>query len=255
MSFTPAAWYESNDSGGVLVPIAAVPDQSIRTNGDYVIVPDRSTNLHGAFISGTTLTQGRFDSPELRKAFNLDMARLNLGALEPINPYDWEEFFNRSIPLKAGEQLSCTRAEGAGGAEAAFGIAFLGPEEIPPAPPGPIYTLLFTGTTTLVANTWTLVPLTPSQQIPSGRWAIVGAEFCSVGCVCGRLQIPDQADRPGALGKDAYTDCPPDIFRRGRIGLWGEFNSDQYPQAEYLSNVADTAEDVWLDLVYLGEKQ
>lgn len=67
MAFTVVAFSESVDEAGALTKLAAVPDQSIRTEGDKIIVPEL-TNLVGEYVcGGTTLTEARLVSPSLRR--------------------------------------------------------------------------------------------------------------------------------------------------------------------------------------------
>ena len=61
------AWSESIDEAGVFANIAAVPDQSIKTSGDYVYVGNYNILIGGMACIGTTGVSARLSSPSLRR--------------------------------------------------------------------------------------------------------------------------------------------------------------------------------------------
>ena len=122
----------------------------------------------------------------------------------------------------------------------------------PPAPAtGRVFTVRATGATTLVLDQWTLVPLTLIENLPRGRYALVGMRARSAGAVAARVVGIGWRWRPGVLGCDAQGDLDHPMFRMGGLGVFGEFEDTDLPQIEFLSTVADTAEDVYLDLIQL----
>jgi hypothetical protein len=125
-------------------------------------------------------------------------------------------------------------------------------DKLEPLPAGNIFTVRATGTTTLVANAWTNGTLTFSQQLPEGDYAVVGMYAQSAGLQAARLVRPGYAWRPGCPGSDADGDVSPPRFRNGGLGTWLTFNHRNPPSVDYLSNVADTAETVNLDLIKIG---
>ncbi len=239
-------WAESQDTGAVLTAVDAMTDDSTTTQDDDVVVPKLTSKIGAVFAMGTTISQAQLTAPSFGDAFDLDVAPVNIGAEPDSNPA-WMPFFENPIQLDAGEGLRALVAEG-GATELGHVFAWL-LDQIDPIPAGEIFTVRTTGTTTLVANTWTTVPLTFSQQIPAGTWAVVGMRAESAGASAARLIFNNQQERPGVIAFDAADDFAPEVFRNGRLGVWGTFDNRFPPQADFASISADTAETVWLDLM------
>ena len=248
MAFTMGAWYEDIDTGAALTDITAIVDQHLTTNGDDIFVPDRLNNLGAVAVFGADLTQARFSTPTLREKLLLDVAPIEADT-EPGSPYAMHKLFHNPMRLTPSEGARLAVINDGAAASHVQGMAwFMDKIDELPADKD-IFTVRCTGTTTLVANTWNTVPLTFSQQLPAGRYAVAGMRAESAGCQAARLIMPGWSWRPGVLGRDAIGDLEDYDFRGGKLGNWGEFEHVFPPQAEFLSNVADTAECVWLDLV------
>lgn len=248
MPHTLVAYSESQDSA-VLVNIAALADTHITVVGDDVHVP-LLDQLAGYHFHGVNLTQGQIDAPSLRAQTLIDVSPGDVLA-EPGSPPSMHDLFESPIPLKSGEGIRCLMAEDAAGASRVTALLWFSDGPVSPVT-GKIQTVRATGSTTLVVNTWTPCPLTFSQTLPKGTFQIVGARFLSAGCEAARLIIPGYDWRPGAIGHDALGDLDPEIFRYGKAGVWAEFESNQPPQAEFLSVSADTSEVVHLDLIQIA---
>ena len=250
MAFSVVGWSETQDSAGVLVQVAAIPDQHVTTAADDVLVPDFAPNLMGAFALGTTITLARLSSPSMRRSSLYDISPVNVGA-EPLTPYFWHDRHLTPRPLTPGEGLRALVAEGAAGVEFEEVFVWL-MDKVDPLPTGEIQTIRMVGATACVAETWTLCPLVLGQQLEAGRYAIVGMRAISASCLAARLVIPGSPFRPGVVGQDAETDIPDDIFRYGNLGVWGEFEHTFPPQAEFCCGAADAAEVVYLDIIKIG---
>lgn len=247
MPFTMVAWSESQDTAAALTQVAALADQHVTTDGDDILVPSGCDKLLGAFALGATITQGQISSPSLRTKLLVDVSPVNIGA-EPLTPTGMTLFKGFEPQLSSSEGLRALVAEGAAGAEQETVLAWLsdGKYEMPQ---GEVFTVRATSASTLVAYTWTLCPLALTQQLPAGRYAIVGMRATSAGAIAARLVIPGSAWRPGCIAYDAASDAELPVFRSGGLGNWGEFEHTYIPQAEFLSISADTAQVVFLDLV------
>lgn len=249
MGFTIAAFTESQDTAGVLTEVAALADQHLTTDGDDILVPDEYNKLMGVMALGATISAARISSPTLRKRLNPDLSALNINA-EPVLRDSFHDYMENPISLTPGEGLRALVAEGAAGAEQETVLAWLGDGAIEKAS-GEIFTVKLTGSTTLGAYAWSLVPLTIAQQLEAGTWGIVGMRAISAGAIAARLVIPGSSWRPGCVAFDAESDIDMQRFRRGEAGLWGSFSHSFLPQVEFLSISADTSETIYLDLVKL----
>jgi len=243
--FTIAAYSESQDSA-VLANIAAIPDTHLRVVADDIYV-SALNQLCGYHFMGANFTQGQIDSPSLRIQTLVDVEGADL-VDEPASPPNVHDLFGSPIPLVTGETIRTLMAEDAAGASRVTALLWFSDGPVTPVT-GKIQSVRCTGSTTLVANAWTAVPLTFSQTLPAGTFQIVGARFASAGARAGRIIVPGYPWRPGASGVDADSDIDADRLRYGRAGVWAEFVSDNPPQAEFLSASADTAEVVHLDLI------
>ena len=245
--FTMIGYSESQDTGGNLAYVAGLADQHVRVEGDNIVVPDEMPYLCGVLAVGATITQARIESPSLRRTLLLDLPEVNVAA-EPVFPCPWSDLFRNPIPLDAFEPLRALVAEGATGAERETVIIWLG--DGPQASVGgEIYTVRATSNTTLAQYVWTNGALTFDQTLPAGRYQVVGMRAESTGLIAARLVFVGLPWRPGVIGCDAAGDHIPPLFRRGALGVWGEFAHDQPPTVDFLSVSADTSEEVWLDLI------
>lgn len=249
MGFTSVAWSESQDSA-TLVNVAAVADESVRATGDNIIVPAGMNMLAGGIAIGADLTRAQFDSPSIRQMFTFEITPVNDSA-EPTNPPAWWNGFRNPIQLSASEALNALAAEDGSGAKQANIIAFLSDGSTSPVS-GQIFTVRATAAVTLVAFTWGNGALTLNETLPAGRYQVVGMRAESAGLLAARLVFVGGFWRPGCIGFDAIGDVGDEIFRGGKLGIWGEFQHDIPPTVDFLSISTDSAEVVYLDLIRVG---
>jgi len=251
MPFSVVGYSESQDSA-TLVEIAALADgQHVAVSGDDVFVPSFASYLFGYHFMGANFTQGQVQAPSLRTQLLIDVRPGDV-ADEPASPSAVELFPASPIRLDPNEGLRTLMAEDGAGATRVTAFLWLAPGVITPIS-GTIYTVRCTGTTTLVAHAWTNGTLTFSQTLRAGRFQVVGARAEAAGLRNFRLVFPGATTyRPGAPGYDAAGDLEDPRFRRGGLGIWGDFDSRLPPSVDYMSASADTAETVHLDLIPLG---
>lgn len=245
--FHLAAYSESQDTGGVLVPCAALADPSMTVGGDNIQIPDYASMLMGAMGIGANINRAQLQSPSLRRTVNYEIFPLNANA-EPLTPQAIAMFGEGPIQLDAGEQMQAYVAEGAAGAEQETVLVWLSDGPIQPIA-GDIYSVRVTAAATLAAYGWTNAALTFDQVLPVGRYAIVGAAFLSTGLLAFRFLFQGQTPRPGGVGFDTFSEGPQFGQRFGGWGSWGEFDSTTPPTVDFLSISADTSETGVLDLV------
>lgn len=243
MAHTLIAWNE-NQATETLTAIAGLADQHVTVSGNDIIVPTLS-KVGGIYGLGASMSNAQLASPSLRTFLNLDVAGIDIAA-EPTSPPNWMDLFDRPVDLIATEGLNFNSTNDA--TARASGLVWL-MDEIAPLPAGKITTIRATGATTLGAYAWTNVPLTFTQTLPAGRYAIVGMKATSDGGIAARCVIPGYAWRPGVIAQDAISDITPARFRHGRMGNWGEFGHQEPPTVDFLSISADTSEVVFLDLI------
>lgn len=246
MAFTLVAARESKDSA-TLTNIAWLADPHVRIEGYNLIVPGQLRNIVMAYFLGPNLTQARIVAPSLRDRGLPDIAPLDLGT-EPGSPTPLVDYRGRPLALDPNEQLNVQAAEDGVGATVMNAVLLLhdGNMQIPS---GNILTIRATAAVTLTPGAWTNGALTLDQNLRVGRYAVVGFRAQAAGLIAARLVFVGYPWRPGCIGYDADGDLENPMFRMGGLGVWGYFDSTIPPSVDYLSVSADTAEEVYLDLI------
>jgi len=248
-SFTLVGWLESQDTGGVLTLHKGLDDPHVRIVGDDIVVPTLNF-LSGYYALSKYITQAQLDSPSLRRLTKLDVEPIDR-VDEPSSNPPFHDFFNSPIELVKAEALNAYMAEDyavAGLKWTQIMLVWLSDGPVTPVT-GRFTTVLATWSKTVTKYEWTNVALTFTQTLPAGRYQIVGARGESPSLIAFRFVIPGYAWRPGAIGFDSVGDIEPLCFRRGRIGVWGEFDHDAPPTVDLLCALADTSGKIWLDLL------
>lgn len=247
--FTIVGYSQSQDTGGVLTAVDALLDPHVRVQGKDVIVPSLN-KLIGAFVTGANAQGAQFQSPTLRRFVNLDLYPFNQVA-DTGSPFAFIDRSEQPIELTVDEALNAYYAESAAGAERCYIAALLGDGDHR-IPSGEIFTVRASGTTTLVANAWTNVPLTFTQVLPAGRYACVGAQAYTANGVFFRFYPNAFEWRPGYLTNGFGFAGMGSRQRYGGLGVWFEFNHNTPPTCDFLANGASTSENVWLDLIKIS---
>ncbi len=253
---TTVAWYQSVDPAGVTVQLNAVADQSVRVSGaDIYCPPLQSCVALAGGAESTVSPYMRFSSPSQRRKTSTYINPLNTGsaaAVEPASPHAVADYRFNPIHLVAGEQLNMELNSNPAAAQIQWGVAWLADGPIKKAE-GPIFSVRGTAAATLVAGTWSNSAITLTEDLPRGRYQVVGMSAISAGLIAARLVFIGGVFRPGVLGSDATSDIPAKIFRSGNLGIFGEFEDTDQPSVDFLSVSADTAEEVILDLIQVRD--
>lgn len=259
MPWTTVAFQESVDPGAAFNALTAVPDQHVTTVGDDVRVPALNRIIAvAAGVESAAAHRARLVAPSLRRMLNLELAPLNTaaaGAVEPASPQAVVDLRATPVELMVDEELNAEVLSDPVAAQIQWCVVWLADGPVAPIT-GRIFSTRATGTTTLTASTWTNGSITFAEDLPRGRYQVVGMRAEAAGLVAARLVFPGtgaQGWRPGCLGVDAQADLQHMMFRYGQLGVWGEFESNQPPTVDYLSVSADTAEVLVLDLIQIRE--
>lgn len=246
--FHLAGFTQSQDSA-VLIPAAALADQSLQINGNDIIVPRDLTNLIWSYALGPSATRAQIVAPSLRRIFAEEIFPLDLNATA-TDQLVINNNAQSPLLLDPGEPLEAWMAEGAAGASRVTILVALA--DAPPVPiVGDIHAIRVTSTGTAVANAWTNIPLTFNDTLPSGTYALVGAALQSTNMQAFRFVFKGGMYRPGAVGSALISTRQHEMFRNGMLGSWGEFENLTPPTVDVLCNGADAAFAGVLDLVQL----
>lgn len=202
---------------------------------------------------GTHAIRAQLQSPTLRKQPFIDVVPVNRADAfgTPVRLQDWAK---NPLQVSSNEALTCYALQNAGSGEIqTIGVWFCdGP--IQARPPQPYLTVHATATTTLTAGAWSTVSWTLETQLDPGTYAIVGMRaYSATGLLC--RMIPNQGNqiyRPGVTMVQAYDGYDMRYARNGELGTLMTFATTNLPQSEVLATSADTAEELWLDLVQVS---
>lgn len=179
------------------------------------------------------------------------------------------------IPLKPTEEFDIFGTQNSGGAQTQYVACLFSDGKPSPLgahvnPPGVIanpatagrwFSVHWTASTTLTAAGWTQVAPVFDQALYAGYYALVGARcFSATGLFFRMFPSMGPLWRPGSTMVQAYDgyDVPNARGFNGQNGFfstWGAwlyFFQNVPPQVEFFATAADTAEEGWFDLVYLG---
>jgi len=251
MPFTLVSFNESQDAGAAWVNVAATPDPHVTVNGDDILVPELDQIVGYAHVADQTVaSQARLRAPSLlAQGFEEYGSQLASGLVFGIEP----EFTSRAsnpIQLDRLEALQCQLLNNPGAAAQSYHGVWLADGPLVPVN-GNIRTVRATLAISLVVTGWTNGAITFPVSLKSGQYQVVGMRCGSANGVFARLVFPGQAWRPGVpmINDEVDRDVP--LFRNGMAGVWGVFDSASPPTVDALG-VTNTAEELFLDLIYLG---
>lgn len=255
--FTTVGWLEDINQAAAYAFLTALADQHVTIVGDDIRVPSLLNKLVAiaGLIDTTVAGRARLVSPSLRRRSNYYIAPLNgqaAAAQEPNSPQAIVDLRANPITLITGENLSVETLATPAAVQDQSVIVWLADGPIVPIT-GPIFSIRALSATVAGVNVWTNVPIVFDEDIPRGRYQIVGLRPMSAGMVAARIVLVGAPNRPGALGVDLIGDIQSEIFRNGNMGVWGEFEDTDPPTIDVLSISADAAQEFILDLIQVRE--
>jgi hypothetical protein len=222
------------------------PVLSRSVSSSAYIFQDKYKCVAGVYI-GTTAERAMLVSPTLRQV-NPPFFRPIIAAAKPASLSELAWYADQPFTIPALEEVAPQVTSGTAGTELATFLLWV-TQGLVPIPAGQIYTARATATITAVPNAWTLGSFTLDQSLPSGNYAVVGAECIGTTILGFRLVFPNQLFRPGAIGHAAVGDINDWRLQTRRLGVWGQFLNTAPPQLEILCTAADTAQELYLQLI------
>lgn len=250
--FSIVAFSESQDLAGAWGNIAAVQDQHVQTEGDYLYTP-QFNRLFGAMACvGATGDQCRIITPSMRHINPHYITPLDLGIypdgnlIHAVNP-------NMDFPLVPNEGIEVEEINDPAAAEQHTVVLWLSDKQITPVK-GAMITVHFTITVTMIAGTWVFCNMHLVDELPIGNWTIVGAEFIADEAVAVRFVSPGVLNRPGVPAVAGEGKTGGEIFRFGNIGEFLTFSTNNLPGIEIISSAAEAEDtyDCYMDLIKAG---
>ena len=256
--FTTVAYYQSVDPGALDVKIPAVADPTVRVQANDLYVPTLNRLMGAAAMVSTTggLGIARLAAPSLLRVSRYVIAGINGAAAAinlPLDPQNVELHESGYPVLATNEALDAIVNSDPAAAQIHSVVVWLADSLQAKIQPPEIFTIRATGATACVAGTWTNIsPLTFDDQLPVGRYSIVGMRAQSANLLAARLVIPGYAWRPGVLGCNTAAHREDERFRRGYIGEFAQFDEVTLFTVDCLAGAADAAEIFEFDVVKLS---
>lgn len=259
MSTHLIAFQQSVDQAA-LARINLVTDQILtQFDGTRFLIPAEYNHIHWAYAGGISLTRAQIHSPSIdSRRMLVEVQPRKRGTDETPTRTALELWMpRRPISLEINETVEFQTAEDGAGATQQTGLIALGRNPLTPMPEGEILYFRATGTTTLTARTWTTVPMTQDQSLPPGTYALVAFYPFSTGIVAARAAFQGGGYRPGVLGipgaeAGAGGDYAPAEYAQMMWYLMGTFTHLTFPQFEFFSISADTAETIDYAVIRTG---
>ena len=257
MPFDVVAFLETQ-TATALSNVSAVADPVYQISGDDLLVKKQASFLAGLLHIGvTTPKYAELRQPSLKVPY-----RFVKSAISTVVDHraGFTNLFDRPLPLYGGEKLNALVMNAT--AEYSAVVAFLTSGYIKPEPITPTHVITAMIDSTLTANIWNTVTPTFDQDLPAGRYAVIGMKFGSYLADCQplacRLVLPETQWRPGVVSaeitadKTLFVNLTNDL--ESKWGLMSEisFPHDNMPKLEVLSLTADTDHMLELTLRKVG---
>jgi hypothetical protein len=227
--------------------------------------------LHSLFGVGAHLQNVRAQSPSMLPLPYPTYNPNNIGtAIE--SPAKFWDFVRAPKPLRPTEEFDIYASQLNAGAETETVFVNFTDGNVMAPPPlatgptvngnGQFFIAHATAATTLTANAWTQVTPVLDFALPAGTYALMGARVVTAGCLAFRmLPIVTPLWRPGGVGcqTNDQLDSPGQRFinpldgTRSHWGVWLTFYQNTVPNVHIWSTSADTAEDMFFDLIKLSD--
>lgn len=247
--FTTVAFAESLDPAGVMVNLAAVIDQHVKTSGDYITVPSLNQIVGAYACAGTVADEARLVSPALRRTnpyYITPVEGAIAPSVDPLMMYHPES----PIVLDVNESLETQHDGDPAAAEQLATIVWLADGPITPIS-GEIFTVNAHITLAQVVNSWEFSEITFPDSLPVADYDVVGARLVCSGGIAFRFVPVGEANRPGGVCASAVNAKDPWSQRFGRMGVWFSFNTVQPPGVEVLGSAAagSATYELYIDLI------
>lgn len=217
--------------------LTAIPDQSVRTSVNDIIVPDVVKKVFGTMAcSGALATRTKLISPSLRRTNPYEIQPLQLG-LVPQAVVDLPLHPGSPQDLDYNEALNCQVQSTVAVAEQQTVIVFLCDGALAPVS-GKIIHVRFSVNLALVAGNWANGLINFVDGLPTGIYTVVGSQLVAPSAVAARWYPVGGKFRPGFPVSQLRSDRLDPLFRNGELGKWFDFDEVQPPTIDICSSAA-----------------
>lgn len=238
--------------GAINTDLSLVTEQVIPTSAAGRALMPWGSKITAAMATGVGVNRGRIVSPSLRRLPFPQIRPLQI-TIAPTFPLSLADFPRENCPqVLMNEEVNIQTSNTDAGAQAHNAYVWFEPM-FEPAPPGPMWTIRATAAIVAAANVWTTGVLTLEDQLPQGRYAVVGMDVWGTNLLVARLiWAVGNNLRPGVPCGILVNNPNTHNWRYGREGKFGEFTNTTIPQLEIFTSGATATQEVFLDVVPIG---
>lgn len=223
-------------------------------------VPNDLHYLHSVMAVSGNMAQVQMQTPAFLPHPYPNLVPNNRGTAFESPPRIWD-FSRAPLPMNPTDEVDAFATQNSGAGQVVYvGINFCdGPAT--PVPQGKFLSAHWTASVTLSAGAMTTVLPIFDTALPAGLYSLVGVKiFSATALFFQMLPASPPLWRPGGVAVQAYDQLdPPNQRASGYLGYpqtgWGEwlrFRQNVPPQVNVFATAADTAEEGWFDLIYIG---
>lgn len=238
---------KTDNTANEILPAVIDNAWTVSANQRY-IAPSR-LNIFAAQALNDAITRARINAPSLRLFGLPEINPPTVANVQGTPSVDWWGDYGPTV--QQTEEFGVDTSNGAATVDFAYaGLWCRG--RLSPAPMGKATTVVGTASVTQIARGWAQQTITLEQTLPYGRYAVVGFKCVITNGLFARLIFPNGGQwRPGVpCVASIGVEDPRQLFRHGRAGLFGTFDSTAQPVLETLANTAGAqTATVLLDLV------
>lgn len=230
--------------------VSAVNDAILTILSNNFVVPKKAEVVMVAGF-GANMTRLRLNTPKFRNPGLPSVVPINASATvpSPTNAYINNEYPFVVDPV---DQIQMESTNGGGGAEQHWVVMLLrfARQMIPPAP---VFRLRGTAAITAVANSWANGAITMDQALPQGHYVVTNMDVVGTNLIGARLIFPGSSFRPGTVCRNSVGGFNHPALQNPTFGVLGDFDNINLPNLEIFAAGANSAQEVFLDLIRTGD--
>lgn len=247
MGFSAVAFTANNDvtDPTELTPVSD-PDFTIYENAFNM--PSNMSRFMGIIGFGANLVRLLASSPTLRQVSPFESGNIFHSSNVTANKFIELQKMN-AVQLEDTEPVVALSTDDGTANNRKHAIAFFTDGNVSELSGQEIFTVRATASVSQVANSWATGQIEFLENLPRGLWAIVGAKVIAANGVAARFVFPGNGFRPTTLCvNDDDVQIDP-VFRKGNLGIWGQFDARTPPKIQIYSSGTGSTQNLVIDLV------
>lgn len=250
--FHLAAYRGSVVNGTTNTAIAGVQDVALaKAASGAFLSPDNAT-IKSGIAGGVNASRARIDTPNVRKVGLPYIAPISTGITNP-SPPNLAYFGDKGPSPTSADEIAVQSTHTDAGAQiqwAGLWMSF-GRRQWTP---GDRFRIRGTAAITGVVGSWANGAIALDQNLPSGIYQIQGMDVFGTNLLLARLAFTGGGWRPGVAARNAVSSVGSPMFLDGTFGVFGEFDTVAMPQLEIYVEAANSAQEVYWDVVRVSDR-